>query len=172
MHPTFQYQGHYSQIPAFNNNSFRHEFHRNSPDLNIWQSNYSPYPVNQPHLAYQSFTSNQSTVMPGMTSYQRNSLISHGPPPSQTYPVPYGGGLSSPDISCFLPLNQQSAYHGTVTPGESSMSAFIPEASADQLRSSSESCTDESSRSSESAYNCYKILCHLIIGIELSVSLK
>ena len=159
MHPMLPSQGQYSQFPAFTHNSFHLGFHRNSQGLNIQQPNYSLYPVDQPPLLYQSFTSSQSMMMSDLTSYQRNSSFSHGPSPSQTYPVSYGGGSSSSDMSGFLPLNQQTAYNETVTPGDSSMSAFIPEASAGQLQASSESRTDESSRSSESAYIGYKILC-------------
>ena len=171
MHPMLPSQGQYSQFPAFTHNSFHLGFHRNSQGLNIQQPNYSLYPVDQPPLLYQSFTSSQSMMMSDLTSYQRNSSFSHGPSPSQTYPVSYGGGSSSSDMSGFLPLNQQTAYNETVTPGDSSMSAFIPEASAGQLQASSESRTDESSRSSESAYNCYKILCHLIISHTTSVGM-
>ena len=137
IHPMFQLQGRYSQIPAFNHNSFALGFHRSSPDLNIQQLNYTSIPMNLPHPAHQPFTVNQSMLMSGMASYQQNSLFSHGPSPSQTYPVPYSGGLSSSVISGFQRLYQQTGYHGTVTPGASSMSAFIPEASAGQLRSSS-----------------------------------
>ena len=163
----FQLQGRYSQIPAFNHNSFALGFHRSSPDLNIQQLNYTSIPMNLPHPAHQPFTVNQSMLMSGMASYQQNSLFSHGPSPSQTYPVPYSGGLSSSVISGFQRLYQQTGYHGTVTPGASSMSAFIPEASAGQLRSSSESCTDASSHSCESAYIVFMLYCFYMVSLSL-----
>ena len=106
IHPLFQLQGRYPQIPAFNHNSFALGFHRSSPDLNIQQPNYTSILMNQPHLAHQPLTSNQSMFRSGMASYQQNSLFSHGPSPSQTYPVPYSGGLSSSVISGFQRLNQ------------------------------------------------------------------